>query len=97
MAARRCGSRAPPPERAPNRTAWGTKGRRGRDVLLGGEGDIDGGAGNDIVQGGSGRDRLQGQAGDDEIDGGPGVDSLDGGPGVDECRDEGSTVKGCER
>ncbi|MCE0492398.1 Ig-like domain-containing protein [Vibrio salinus] len=53
------------------------------DTNEGGDDDIDGGAGNDILYGYGGEDEIHGGSGDDIIYGGAGVDHLHGDAGED--------------
>lgn len=62
----------------------GSAGRHDGQVHGGAENDLlFGGAGSDNLFGGDGRDVIVGGAGDDFIDGGSGSDTLDGGAGFD--------------
>src|SRR5262245_8536900 len=47
------------------------------------EGNLDGGAGNDVVSGGRGKDDAKGGTGDDLIDANEGADDINGGNGTD--------------
>ena len=49
----------------------------------GGDDDLDGGKGNDVLVGGAGDDKLKGFDGNDLLIGGIGADDLDGGKGAD--------------
>lgn len=82
-------------------------GRGGDDVLeleSSTPGDVEGGAGDDVIlgyseddflSGGPGDDTITGSLGDDRLDGGDGNDVLDGGDDLDTCTN-GETVSNCE-
>jgi Ca2+-binding RTX toxin-like protein len=62
----------------------------GRQGVLNGQ--LHGGAGNDILSGDNGDDTINGGAGDDLIDGGRDSDLLDGGPGWDTVTYQNATM-----